>query len=619
MSRNGWHDERGCMNLQKPRSPRPLRQLAAQLVGMAGLALAGPATAAEPTHGIAMHGAPALAKGFAHLPYVNPDAPKGGTVKLGQIGGFDSLNPLIVLGVAANGVRELVYESLLTRSLDEPFTLYGLIAKGIEMPDDRRWVAFHLDPEARFSDGQPVTGEDVVFSWALLKERGQPYHRSHYGNVERAEITAPGIVRFTFLDNGNREAPLLVALMPILPRHKINPETFERTSFAPPVGSGPYQIAEVDPGRSVVYRRNPAWWGAAMAINRGRHNFDEIRYEFFRDQTTLFEAFKIGEVHQREEDDAGRWAEGYGFAAATDGRIRRLEIPVGLPAGMSALVFNTRRPVFADPRVRRALILMLDFEWINRQLFHGQYMRTQSFFERSELSSHGRPADAGERALLAPFAGRIKPEILGGTHRFPVSDGSGQDRASLRAAHQLLREAGYIQEGGRLIHGKTRQPLAFEMMAATRSEERLFQSFAGPLERLGIVVNIRLADSAQRWARMKTFDFDMIQWTWSASLSPGNEQMNRWSVESAATELSLNYAGVKEPAANALIEAILGARERGAFVAAVRAFDRLLLSGDYVIPLYHRRAQWIAHWPSLAGPVKSSLAGFAVDTWWAVK
>lgn len=578
-----------------------------------------PVPAAELQHGIAMHGRPAQPAGFAHLSYADPEAPKGGTIVLGELGSFDSLNPLIVKGVAANGVREWVYESLLGRALDEPFSLYGLIAKSIEVPDDRRSITFHLEPDARFSDGRPITPEDVIFSWRLLKEKGQPFHRSNYRSVTKAEKTGSGTVRFEFEDDGNREAPLLIGLMPILPSHRIDPERFEQTSLEPPVGSGPYVVDATEIGRRVTYKRDPRWWGAAKPINRGRFNFDEIRYEFFRDQTTLFEAFKAGEVRLRAENDAARWAEAYEFPAVKDGRVRKVEIASGLPAGMTALVFNTRRAVFADSRVRRALIHLFDFEWVNRSLFHGQYRRTQSFFERSELSAGGRPADARERTLLAPFPGKVRPEVLEGTFRQPVSDGSGQNRAGLQTAFALLKEAGYQQESGRLVHRETKQPLAFEMMANSRAEERLFQAYAQAVKRLGIEATIRQVDSAQRWARMKTFDFDMVQWTWVASLSPGNEQMNRWSVESATTELSLNYAGVKEPAVNALIDAILSARERDEFVSAVRALDRLLISGDYVIPLYHPEKLWIAHWSELAGPERRPLSGFALDTWWMVK
>lgn len=604
--------------------PAMTRRCAGRLVAALGGAalLAGRprlGLAADLQHGIAMHGRPALAAGFVHLPHVDPTAAKGGTLVLGELGSFDSLNPLIVKGIAANGVREWVYESLLGRAVDEPFTLYGLLARAIEVPDDRGSITFHIDPDARFSDGRPVTPEDAIFSWRLLKEKGQPFHRSNYKSVVRAETPAAGVVRFEFEADGNREAPLLIGLMPILPSHRIDPATFEQTTLEPPVGSGPYLVDAVDTGRRVTYRRDPRWWGAAKPINRGRFNFDEIRYEFFRDQTTLFEAFKAGEVRLRVESDAARWAEGYAFPAVTEGRVRKAEIASGLPAGMTALAFNTRRPVFADQRVRRALIHLFDFEWINRSLFHGQYRRTQSFFERSELSANGRPADAREVALLAPFPGKVRPEVMAGTFKQPVSDGSGQNRAGLQAAFALLKEAGYVQEGGRLVHAATKQPLAFEIMAGSRAEERLFQAYAGALERLGIKATIRQVDSAQRWSRMKVFDFDMIQWTWLASLSPGNEQMNRWSVESATTDLSLNYAGVKEPAANALIDAILSAKERDEFVSAVRALDRLLISGDYVVPLYHPARLWVAHWADLRAPERTPLSGFALDTWWVAK
>lgn len=572
--------------------------------------------AADRLHGIAMHGAPALPKDFSHLPYANPAAPKGGSITLGQIGTFDSLNPLILKGIAANGIREYVYESLLARSLDEPFSLYGLLAEAVEMPDDRRTITFHLNPAARFSDGQPVTAEDVVFSWRLLRERGQPYHRANYGSVAAADALDARTARFTFNDDGNREAPLLIGLMPILPRHKIDPETWERTTFDPPVGSGPYRVASLEPGRHVVFKQDPTWWGRDLAVNRGRFNFGEIRYEYFRDQGSLFEAFKVGDVHIRAEDDAGRWTEGYTFPAVTDGRVRRREIATGLPAGMTGLVMNTRRAIFADQRVRQALIQLFDFEWVNKNLFHGAYARTQSYFERSDLSAFGRPADETERKLLAPHLAKIKPDVLAGTHAQPRTDGSGQSRATLQAAFKLLTEAGYVQDGGRLVNARSREPLSFEMMASTRSEERLFQAYAQNLARIGITARIRFTDSAQRWARMRTFDFDMIQWTWVASLSPGNEQMNRWSVESAATELSLNFAGVRDPAANALIDALLSARERPAFVSAVRALDRFLISGDYVVPLYHAPTQWIAHWSHLDGPRTAPLWGFVIDTWW---
>jgi|SRR5581483_7301690 len=573
------------------------------------------AAAAEPVHAIAMHGTPKHAPGFTHFPYVNPSAPKGGRLLLGQLGTYDSLNPFIIKGVAPGNLRDYVYESLMTRSGDEPFTLYGLIAESVELPEDRSAVTFHLRPEARFSDGTPVTPEDVLFSHAILKDKGWPYHRSHYGKVAAAEKTGPHSVRFTFAAAGDREIPLIIALMPILPRHRIDPEAFERTTLEPPVGSGPYVVARVDAGRSLTYRRNPDWWARDLGVSRGRFNFDEIRVDYFRDASSLFEAFKAGEIDFRAEDEPGRWTEGYQFPGVADGRVIKREFDTRLPSGMSALVFNTRRPMFQDPRVRQAFIHLFDAEWIDRNLFNGIYKRTQSFFERSDLSSSGRPADARERALLAPFLQYVKPEVLDGTFRLPATDGSGDNRASLQAAYKLLREAGYELNGGHLV--KDGKPLALEFLAQTRQQERLMLSYARTLERLGITLRIRQVDTPQYWSRLKSFDFDMIQWNWSASLSPGNEQINRWSSKSADIEGSLNYPGVKNPAADAMIEALLAAITAEEFTSAVRAFDRVLMSGDYVIPLFYMPKVWVAHWSYLHFPDVPPLAGYDLDTWWS--
>jgi peptide/nickel transport system substrate-binding protein len=599
--------------LARPQLPRVCAAWLAAAAAVATL-LAPAALAAERTHGLAMHGPPKHPAGFSHFPYVDPHAPKGGRLVVGQLGTFDSLNPFIVKGVSAYGLRDYVFESLMARSADEPFTLYGLIAETIELPADRSFVTFHLRREARFADGQPITPEDVIFSHRVLKEKGWPYHRSHYGKVAKAEKIGERSVRFTFAAAGDREVPLLLGLMPILPSHKLTPETFERTTLEPPLGSGPYVVARVDTGRSVVYRRNPGWWARDLPVVRGRYNFDEIRVEYFRDAATLFEAFKVGSIDFRIEDDPVRWVDGYRFPAAQDGRVAKEELATDLPSGMSALVFNTRRPHFQDPRVRRAFILAFDAEWINRSLFNGVYARTRSYFERSYLSSHGRPADARERTLLAPFRGLVKPEVLDGTFRFPATDGGGANRANLRAAHRLLREAGYELKGGRLEKGG--RPFRVEFLAETRGQERLMLSFRRTLARLGIELDVRPVDSAQYNKRLLSFDFDMVQWTWPASLSPGNEQINRWSSRTATSEGSLNLAGVRNPAADALIEALLRAESAEDFQAAVRAFDRVLISGDYAIPLFHLPKVWVAYWTHLKRPATAPLAGYDIDTWW---
>lgn len=581
-------------------------------------ALGGGRACAEPTHGIAMHGAPALPRDFPHLPYVNPNAPKGGRVVLGQHGTFDTLTPFIIKGVAAAGMRDYVYESLLARAQDEPFSLYGLVASSIEVPPDRSYIVFHLDPRARFSDGRPVTTDDVIFSWEQLKEKGLKFMRDHYSTVAKATVVQPGVVRFDFHAHGNREAPLLLGLMPILPKHRTDPETFEQTSLEPPIGSGPYKVAAVDAGRSITYQRDPDWWGRDLPINRGRFNFDEVRYDYYRDATGLFEAFKSGDVALRPEEEPARWAEANALPAVIEGRAKIAEFDLGVPAGMSALAFNTRRWPFNDVRVRQALIQMFDFEWINRNLYHGAFTRTDSYFARSALASTTRPADARERALLAPFAGLVKPEVLEGTWRLPVSDGSGHNRENLSRGIALLKEAGFALNRGRMQSADGR-PLSFEFLAFSRAQERLMLAYAGTLKRIGIEVRIRQVDSTQYQARLKNFDFDMIQTMWSGSLSPGNEQINRWGSAAADGERTLNYPGVKNPAVDAMIEALLKAREREDFEAAVRALDRALISGDYVIPLFHLKNQWVGYWAYLQPAPRPTLYGFNIDTWWVAK
>jgi peptide/nickel transport system substrate-binding protein len=573
------------------------------------------AHAADPTHGIAMHGQPRLPEGFPHLPYVNPQAPKGGRITLGMLGTFDSLNPLIIRGIAASGVRDLVIESLMTRSLDEPFTLYGLIAERIEVAADRSAITFHLNPKARFSDTHPITADDVIFSHGLLKDKGRPNLRTYYAKVTNAERLSERAVRFTFAPGEDREIPLILGLMPVLPRHRLSAETFERTSLDAFVGSGPYVIDKIDPGRSITYQRNPDYWGRDLPIMRGRHNVDGLRFDYFRDTASLMEAFKIGEIDLRAEEDPAQWATAYEFPAVAERRVVKTELPIALPAGMSALAFNTRRQMFSDQRVRAALIRLFDFEWTNRNFYHGLTKRTQSFFERSALSSQSRPADATERALLAPFPGAVKPAIMDGTHTFARTDATGRNRDNQHAALALLGEAGYVLRNNRLVDGRGKQ-LQLEILAATRSQERLLVSYADGLKKLGIDARVRQVDSTQYQARLKTFDFDIIQANWPSSLSPGNEQAFRWSSKAADTEGTFNYPGVKNPAVDAMIEALLGAREDVAFNSAVRALDRVLLSGDYVVPLFHLPKQWVAHWRHLKRPERTSLFGYNLDTWW---
>ncbi len=573
-------------------------------------------TNAAPVHAIAMHGKPLFGDDFKAFPYVNPAAPKGGKLTLGVLGSYENVNPLIVGGTPASGIREFVIEGLMARSLDEPFTLYGLLAETIDIADDRKSVTFELNPAARFSDRQPVTPEDVINSFELLKEKGRPNHRTYFAKVTKVEKVGEHGVRFTFEDASDREMPLILGLMPVFAAHATTPEKFASASMTPLVGSGPYTVSKIDAGRSIIYQRDPDYWGKDLPVNRGRFNFDEVRFDYYRDASAMFEAFKAGNIDLRLEEDPGRWATGYNIPSVRDGRIIKAQFDIGLPAGMTALVFNTRRPIFADPRVRRALMTLFDFEWCNRTLYNGLYKRTESYFARSYLASTGHPADAYERNLLAPFPNAVRPEFMEGTYRFPTSDGSGQDRPNQRAAFALLKEAGMVLKDGRMINGKTGQPLTFEILANSSAQEALLLSYARSLAPLGIVARVRLVDSAQYQARLTEFDYDMIQNTWPSSLSPGNEQLFRWSEKTANAKGSFNFAGVKNPAADAMIDAMLAADTETDFISSVRALDRVLLSGDYVVPLFYTPRQWVPYWSRLKHPEKTPLFGYALDTWW---
>jgi len=597
------------------------------LVLAAALLAGGAFARGEPRHAIAMHGDPALPAGFTQFPYVNAAAAKGGRFTQGVLGTFDSLNPFIVKGLPAQGLRAplvsganiisgTVIESLMARSYDEPFTLYGLIARGVETDDARSFVTFTLDPAARFSDGKPVTADDVVFSWQLLRDHGRPNFHTYYSKVVKAETLSERVVRFDLGANEDRELPLILALMPVLPKHAIDPETFEQTSMAPPVGSGPYVVSAVDPGKSVTLKRNPDYWGRDLAVNRGFWNFDELRFDYYRDTNALQEAFKRGLFDVRKEDDPGRWVTGYDFPALRDGKVVKESFPSGLPKPSIDLVFNTRRAIFADIRVREAIALLFDFEWVNHSIFHDLYRRGASFFEDSELSARGRVADARERALLGSFPDAVRADILAGTWAPPVTDGSGRDRATLRRALALLNAAGYVLRGTELVARAGGKPFSFEILSANRDEERLALLFAAQLKRAGIGAQVRLVDATQYEARRIAFDFDMIQARWDQSLSPGNEQAFYWSSAAADSNGSRNYMGVKSPAADAMIAELLKARTRAEVVAAVRALDRVLMSGFYVVPLFYAPDQWLVRWKTIQRPATTSLLGYLPETWW---
>ncbi|MEQ1697082.1 MAG: extracellular solute-binding protein [Hyphomicrobiaceae bacterium] len=575
------------------------------------------ATAAEPVSGIAIQGEPKFAPGFTHFNSVNPKAPQAGRLVQGVLGSFDTTNPFIIKGVPVAGVRDYVTESLLARGIDEPFSLYGLIAESVELPDDRSEVTFNLNPKARFSDGRPVTATDVLFSFENLRDKGRPNHRAYFKKVVKTERLGDLKVRFVFDNGGDRELPLILGVMPIFASHVLTSETFEQTSLSPFIGSGPYTMAVIDPGRSITYKRNPDYWGRDLPVNRGRFNFDEMRYEYFRDDNVMFEAFKNGELDVRFEDNPALWSQGYDIPAVREGRIIKAEIAAQQPAGMHALVFNTRRPLFANRAVRQALIQLFDFEYVNRSLFNGLYKRTESFFERSMLSSAGRAADEEEKRLLTPFTTAVDPNVMAGKSRLPTTDGTGRNRANLAKALQILSDAGYKAVNGQMVD-PAGKPLAFEMLVNS-AQQRLLSGFAADLARIGIAMSIRQVDQAQYQARLRTYDYDMIQYSWPSSLSPGNEQLFRWSGPIGRQDGSFNFAGVDNPAADAMIGAMLAARSPEAFQSAVRALDRVLLSGDYVIPLYHVPRYWIAHSSRIKYPAQSPMVGLLLDTWWTQK
>jgi peptide/nickel transport system substrate-binding protein len=589
------------------------------LLGLAissGWAMPTEAPADEARHAIAMHGAPAWPEGFSRLPYANPIAPKGGRLVQGVLGTFDSLNPFIVKGIAPPSIRGYVVESLMARGYDEPFTLYGLIARKVETDAQRSYVTFHLDPAAKFSDGKPVTPEDVIFSWQLLRDKGRPNHRTYYAKVAKAEALGEQAVRFDLSASNDRELPLILGLMPVLAKHAVKPELFEETSFQAPLGSGPYIVSEVDPGKSVTLKRNPNYWGRDLPISRGLWNFDEVRFDYYREANSHLEAFKRGLYDMRNEHDPGRWQTAYDFAAVREGRVVKEALPTGVPKASSYYVFNTRRAVFSDIRVREAISLLFDFEWINHGYFFDLYRRSASFFDDSELSSHGRPADQREKALLAPFADAVRADVLDGTWSPPVSDGSGRDRATLKRALDLLAAAGYELRGTELVGRKSGRQLMFEILVTARDEERLALLFSQSLKRAGIAARVRIVDAVQYEGRRLSYDFDMIENRWDQSLSPGNEQAFYWGSAAADQPGTRNYMGVKSAAVDAMIAALLKAEDHGDFVAAVRALDRVLISGFYVIPLFYPPAQWIARWTTVGRPATTSLYGYLPETWW---
>ncbi|MDI7863189.1 extracellular solute-binding protein [Rhizobiaceae bacterium n13] len=577
---------------------------------------------AEPLHGIAMHGEPALPRDYAHFSYVNPDVKKGGRITYGVVGTFDSLNPFILksMRTTARGMWDpefgnLVFESLMQRSRDEAFSMYGLLAESVEWDDKRSFIQFNLNPAARWSDGQPVTADDVIFTFELLRDKGRVPFSRRLETVEKMEKVGENSVRFTFNDKADRETPLILALSPVLPKHAIDPDTFDRSSLEIPIGSGPYRVKSLKPGERILFERNPDYWGKNIPSKVGLDNYDEISVEYFLQESTLFEAFKKGDIDIYQDGAPVHWARAYDFPAATSGAIVKEVFEPKVPTGMLGFVFNTRRPMFSDPRVREGLMLAFDFEWANRTLFEGAYKRTQSYWQNSELASMGNPADGRELEILGPAVKRIDPAILDGSYRLPVTDGSGRDRKVLRQAFDKFTEAGYSIKDSKMVDASGRQ-LTFEIMTQNPDQERLALAYQRSLKALGIAATVRTVDDSQFQSRTISFNYDMIIKAFPSSLSPGVEQVGRWGSISRDRDGSENYAGVADPDVDRIIENILSARTAEDFRAAVRAHDRMLLSGHYVVPLYHIGQQWIARRNYIQHPDILPLYGYQLPAWW---
>ena len=549
---------------------------------------------------------------FRHFDYVNPDAPKGGSLRLASQGSFDSFHPFIPKG---NAVGTGAVETLLITSADEPFTGYGLIAEQIEWPRDRSWVIFHIRPEARWHDGTPITAEDVAWSFETLVSQGNPQYRFYYGAVASVEALDAARVRFTFSESDNRELPLIVGQLPILPKHYWATRDFAATTLDPPLGSGPYQITDFEAGRFTVRQRVENYWGKDLAVRQGLNNFDAIRTVFFRDATPIRLALKAGDIDFRLENQAKAWAEDYNVAVVEKGWLKKELVPHRMPTGMQAFVMNTRREQFADPRVREALTLAFDFEWTNRNLFNGQYTRTGSYFSNSDLAARGKP-QGEELAVLELFRGKVPDSVFGEVYTPPVTDGSGWLRDNLRRANMLLKDAGWVVKDLRLVNAATGEPFRFEILLVTPAFERIALPYVRNLKRLGIQAKVRLVDENQYINRFRQFDFDMMVWVWGQSETPGNEQYEYWSQAAADSQGSRNLTGVRDPVVDELIGLMLRSESREQLNQRTRALDRVLLWGHYVVPHWHIRADRVLYWDKFGMPKMPVRTGVMTDRWW---
>lgn len=607
----------------------PLWLLVSFLLIAGGEVLAAEGAETPPQPAIAMHGAPKYPADFTHFSYADPAAPQGGTLRLGVAGTFDSLNPFLVRGQPPYGLGTgtfgLVYESLMARSWDEPFTLYGLLAESVTVPEDRSWIIFTLNPRAHWSDGAPVSADDVLFSFNTLRDNGRPNHRAYYKKVATAEKLDALRVKFTFKANESgavdREMPLIMGLMPVLPQHDWAGRDFNKTTQRLPLGSGPYKVASLEPGRTITYERDANYWGREVPAQRGLHNFAQVRVDYFRDDGVALQAFKAGLFDWRREPDPNKWATAYATPALDEGRLALRRFAHHVTQPMRGFILNTRRPLLRDPVLREAMGYAFDSGWINRMLFHGAYRRTESFFPNSELAATGLP-EGKELALLQPYRDRLPSALFTQSVAPPSTDGTEASfRANLLKAAALLRDAGYtVRDGALFAPRESAQPVAFEILLNNPAEEKVALAWTRGLRQLGIAAQTRTIDSAQYQARLTAFDYDITIGGWFNSLSPGNEQMMFWSAAAATQAGSRNYAGIQDPAIDALAAAIPAAASREELVAATRALDRALLAGHYVVPFFHLDADPIAFWPArVTPPAVTPLYGPVLESWWATK
>ncbi|HTV45453.1 MAG TPA: extracellular solute-binding protein [Stellaceae bacterium] len=590
-----------------------MRALSAIAAGMILLLAAGRATAA-PSQGMSLYGELKYGPGFTHFDYTNPQAPKGGTMRLAAIGTFDTLNPFVINGVPAAGI-DMIFDTLAVSSEDEPASEYGLVAKSIDLAPDKLSVLYTLRKAARFHDGSPMTPADVIWTFDTLRTKGLPIYRNYYADVTKVVQEGDHGVRFYFKSAKNRELPQILGEMPVLSKKYWSGRDFEKPTLTPPLGSGPYTIATVDPGHSITYRRVADYWAADLPVNKGRYNVDTIRYDYYRDATIALEAFKAGQYDVREENSSKDWATGYDCPALRAGLIKKVEIPNGLPSGMQGFGYNLRRPIFQDPRVREALAYAFDFEWSNKNLFYGAYQRTRSYFDNSELAATGVPKGQ-ELQILDQFKGQIPAAVFTTEYDPPKYDGSGNIRSGLEKAVKLLMAAGWTFKDEQLVNAKTGQPFTFEILLDNPQFERIVLPFVQNLKRIGITARVRTVDTAQYERRMDTFDYDMTVVLFGQSLSPGNEQRDYWGSKAADEQGSRNVLGIKSKVVDALIEELIDAPNRASLVAHTRALDRVLQYGYYVIPNFHLAAFRVAYWDKFRRPAISPKYALGLDTWW---